>query len=522
MASTSEGASHDNDDSTGTPGTPGSPGSNDLDVPEEFYYFRDLICPHLFRENVPRNTSILQGEGWIAEIMSTPHAGRFYDNVRMTKLCFCALVDALSSRGLLPQGQTARDCIGAIDGILEPAWAPQVYQNRYRSRKDRIAQNVLAICDFNMNFTYVYAGWEGSAADARVLDHAISQDSTFLSPQSVSIILLMSDSRIINVSSRRIGVLVGDATLLRHQVEIVIACCTLHNFIRRFSQDDQLFNELEDETTGDMDAFYHRGRPNVAEIEAQLTRLTSNLICSDDIRRVFDQGGFPQEEHWNLEMERRFMWMILDANAAVPMSDDSVAEGQMAYWSRAMRRLGGYPYTQEQIRAKFYEFKDRYRTFHAPTQEPGVDYDFEYIRYEQIYPIARSYLIYPELLYPSMLEVWGRTRAGRDFEEEHTPLQHDDNRSAGPSSRPGDLGSLIIISDSITPLTQTHTHVDMGSGTGGIGTWTDYIRRFGPDQAVEDARLVRGIAPLVHAHGGLRDPDEMTGFSGTLVWWILF
>ncbi|KAL0402345.1 UNVERIFIED_CONTAM: hypothetical protein Slati_4264400 [Sesamum latifolium] len=215
--------------------------------------------------------------------MSTPHAGRFYDNVRMTKLCFCALVDALSSRGLLPQGQTARvsnieevaifmqtvgmhrrqrdsmerfqysleiihrrfhrvlsalcalapdmitrpnwtnthpkitsnpnfypyfkDCIGAIDGILEPAWAPQVYQNRYRSRKDRIAQNVLAICDFNMNFTYVYAGWEGSAADARVLDHAISQDSTFLSPQSVSIILLMSDSRIINVSSRRIGVL---------------------------------------------------------------------------------------------------------------------------------------------------------------------------------------------------------------------------------------------------------------------------------------------------------------------------
>ncbi|KAL0424427.1 UNVERIFIED_CONTAM: hypothetical protein Sradi_0977500, partial [Sesamum radiatum] len=37
---------------------------------------------------------------------------------------------------------------------------------RYRSRKGRLAQNVLAICDFDMNFTYVYAGWEGSAADA--------------------------------------------------------------------------------------------------------------------------------------------------------------------------------------------------------------------------------------------------------------------------------------------------------------------------------------------------------------------
>ncbi|KAL0328185.1 UNVERIFIED_CONTAM: hypothetical protein Scaly_2251100 [Sesamum calycinum] len=38
-----------------------------------------------------------------------------------------------------------------------------VDQNRYRSRKGSLAQNVLAICDFDMNFTYVYAGWEGSA-----------------------------------------------------------------------------------------------------------------------------------------------------------------------------------------------------------------------------------------------------------------------------------------------------------------------------------------------------------------------
>ncbi|KAL0444144.1 UNVERIFIED_CONTAM: hypothetical protein Slati_2137100 [Sesamum latifolium] len=67
--------------------------------------------------------------------------------------------------------------------------------------------------------------------------------------------------------------------------------------------------------------------------------------------------GFPQEEHWNLEMERRFMWMILDANAAVPMSDDSVAEGQMAYWSRAMRRLGGYPYTESRFGQNFMSLK---------------------------------------------------------------------------------------------------------------------------------------------------------------------
>ncbi|KAL0404720.1 UNVERIFIED_CONTAM: hypothetical protein Sradi_2112800 [Sesamum radiatum] len=190
--------------------------------------------------------------------MTTPHPGRFFDNIRMTKPCFYALVDALTSRGLLPHGQTSRvshieevalfmqtvgmhkrqrdnmerfqhsletinrrfhrvlfalcamtpelltppnftdthskvtnnpdfypyfkDCIGAIEGTLVPAWVPRVDQNRYRSRKGRLAQNVLAICDFDMNFTYVYAGWEGSAADARVLDHAVSQDPTFPFP----------------------------------------------------------------------------------------------------------------------------------------------------------------------------------------------------------------------------------------------------------------------------------------------------------------------------------------------------
>ncbi|KAL2243808.1 UNVERIFIED_CONTAM: hypothetical protein Sindi_0498800 [Sesamum indicum] len=258
MASSGVGGGLDSNSARESPGTPGTPGSNESDVPEEFYAFRDLICPELFRENVPRNTSSLQGAGWVAEIMTTPHQGRFFDNIRMTKPCFYALVDALTSRGLLPHGQTSRvtsieevalfmqtvgmhkrhrdnmerfqhsletinrrfhrvlsalcamgpelithpnftnthprvannpefypyfkDCVGAMDGMLVPAWVPQVDQNRYRSRKGRLAQNVLAICDFDTNFTYVYAGWEGSAADARVLDHAVSQDRNFPFP----------------------------------------------------------------------------------------------------------------------------------------------------------------------------------------------------------------------------------------------------------------------------------------------------------------------------------------------------
>ena len=108
MASASDRAAEYTNSSSDSPDTPGTPGSNESAVPEEIYAFKDLICPELFRETVPRNTSVLQGEGWVAEIMRTPYTGRFYDNIRMTKACFYALVDVLTSRGLLPHGQTSR------------------------------------------------------------------------------------------------------------------------------------------------------------------------------------------------------------------------------------------------------------------------------------------------------------------------------------------------------------------------------------------------------------------------------
>lgn len=50
-----------------------------------------------------------------------------------------------------------------------PAHVPAKDQSRFRNRKGVLSQNVLAACTFDLQFIFVYPGWEGSAADSRVL-----------------------------------------------------------------------------------------------------------------------------------------------------------------------------------------------------------------------------------------------------------------------------------------------------------------------------------------------------------------
>ena len=65
-----------------------------------------------------------------------------------------------------------KDCRGAIDGSHFDAYVPDEVVARYHNRKGGVLQNVLAICDFDMKFTYVLSGWEGSAADSTVYSDA--------------------------------------------------------------------------------------------------------------------------------------------------------------------------------------------------------------------------------------------------------------------------------------------------------------------------------------------------------------
>jgi len=169
------------------------------------------------------------------------------------------------------------DCLGALDGTHIDVHLPPADQPRYRNRKGHLSQNVLAVCNFNMEFTYILAGWEGSAHDSAVLrdaqfykgfvtppgkywlgDAGYSNTDTVLvpyrgtryhlkeqrlagkKPENAKELFNLRHASLRNVIERIFGVIKRKYQILRTpseydistQTYIILACCTLHNFVR--------------------------------------------------------------------------------------------------------------------------------------------------------------------------------------------------------------------------------------------------------------------------------------------------
>jgi hypothetical protein len=60
---------------------------------------------------------------------------------------------------------------------------PTTCKASFRGRKGTTTQNVLVVVDFDMRFTYVLAGWEGSAHDTLVLADALERNDGLWVPQ---------------------------------------------------------------------------------------------------------------------------------------------------------------------------------------------------------------------------------------------------------------------------------------------------------------------------------------------------
>ena len=63
--------------------------------------------------------------------------------------------------------------MGAIDSTHVLARVPAKSRAAFLGRKHTTTQNVMAAVDFDLRFTYVLAGWKGSAHDAHILTDAI-------------------------------------------------------------------------------------------------------------------------------------------------------------------------------------------------------------------------------------------------------------------------------------------------------------------------------------------------------------
>ncbi|XP_059669270.1 uncharacterized protein LOC132314420 [Cornus florida] len=149
----------------------------------------------------------------------------------------------------------------------------------------------MAVCDFNMMFTYVVAGWEGSANDSKILNETINNEDLhfpmppdgkyylvdsgyanqpgFLTPyrgqryhfqeyrrasrqpQGREEIYNHRHSSLRNIIKHCFGLLKMRFPILKQmppykfeaQVAIVLACSTLHNFIRKEAHVDPIFND---------------------------------------------------------------------------------------------------------------------------------------------------------------------------------------------------------------------------------------------------------------------------------------
>ncbi|KAJ9556781.1 LOW QUALITY PROTEIN: hypothetical protein OSB04_011395 [Centaurea solstitialis] len=86
-----------------------------------------------------------------------------------------------------------KDCINAIDGTHVKASVHEHKQAKYIGRKGYATQNIMAVCDFNMCFTFTWAGWEGTAHDTRILWEALRRNELkFSHPSKLYIFILLA------------------------------------------------------------------------------------------------------------------------------------------------------------------------------------------------------------------------------------------------------------------------------------------------------------------------------------------
>ena len=91
-----------------------------------------------------------------------------------------SLIPFLNTIQIFSKFSYLQNCIGAINGTHVPITIGQDKASPYRNRKGTLSQNVMFAYDFDLKFTFISSGWEGSASNAGVLQSTLGKGFTVL------------------------------------------------------------------------------------------------------------------------------------------------------------------------------------------------------------------------------------------------------------------------------------------------------------------------------------------------------
>nr|GEX07090.1 hypothetical protein [Tanacetum cinerariifolium] len=306
-------------------------------------YSCDLVSAYYYKymHEEPCMTSSQTGEAWIKEVLSgnpilCVNAFRMHPNVFL-KLCgelessyglkssdkmlaveklgifVYTLALGVSNRDVGERFQRSCEIISrAFHEVLEviTARSKEVEQIPYISRKGIPTFNVMAVCDFDLCFTFISVGWEGSTHDIRVFLHAINNPSMNFSkplegkyylvdkgypdrngylvpypktryhksrfknepPKNMQEAFNRSHSSLRSSIERSFGILKKRWKILggmpKYSVEtqhnIIIAAFALHNYIRNYDREDMVFTTFEQHS-------YYMGCDELHDVRGSVT-----------------------------------------------------------------------------------------------------------------------------------------------------------------------------------------------------------------------------------------------------------
>ncbi|KAK5842868.1 hypothetical protein PVK06_005282 [Gossypium arboreum] len=256
-----------------------------------------------------------------------------------------------------------KDCSGALDGTHVRASVPLNIQGRFRNPKGGTTQNVLAAITFDLKFSYVLASWEGSAHDYRILSDALSRPRGLRIPEGKYYVadagygirngyitsyrgvryhlkefsdqgpenanelfnlrhssLRITIECVFGILKKRFRVLdVEPFWNFQTQVDIVLACCIIHNHIMGVDPSDLLNYGLYKELESDLiipTLTEQEEREEAREWSAKRDKIAQTM-WTDYMAKNIRMGkgnkeGTSKQFRWSKPMERLFLEILAE------------------------------------------------------------------------------------------------------------------------------------------------------------------------------------------------------------------